>query len=116
MKKMALLMVLLLLVQPVTANAATTRGLISNTKISFSNTTANCRVVVTGNSMNDKIEMVVKLWEENTCIATWETSGIGHVDFSRSKSVTKGKNYTLTADVTLNGKSYKIPSYTDRCD
>lgn len=116
MKKIALLMVLLLLVQPITANAATTRSLISNSKISFDGTTANCRVVVTGNSVNDKIEMVVKLWEENTCIATWEVSGIGYVDFSRSKSVSKGKDYTLTANVTLNGKSYTIPSYTDRCE
>lgn len=116
MKKIALLMVLLLLIQPVTANAATTRSIISNTKISFTGTTANCRVVVTGNSMNDKIEMVVKLWEENTCIATWEMSGIGYVDFSKSKSVTKGKNYTLTATVTLNGNTYALPSHTDRCD
>ena len=66
--------------------------------------------------MNDKIEMVVKLWEENTCIATWEISGIGYVDFSKSKSVTEGKNYTLPATVILNGKAYVLPSYTDRCD
>lgn len=116
MKKIVCLMLVLLLIQPATVNAATSRSVITNSKISFSGTTANCKVVVTGNSMKDEIEMVIKLWEGSTCIATWESSGIGYVEFSKNKSVIKGKEYTLTADVTINGTYYSTPSYTDKCE
>lgn len=53
--------------------------------------------------MTDKIEVIVKLWQGSSCIATWNTSGTGYINFSRSKTVIKGGEYTLKADVTING-------------
>lgn len=116
MRKFALLLALLLLVLPVTANAATPRLINIKPEIGFDGTTANCTVSVTGNSMTDEIEVVVKLWQGTSCIATWKTSGTGYVAFSQTKTVTKGKEYTLTADVSINGVAQATSSFTSKCE
>ena len=116
MKKIALLMALLLFILPVTANAATPRLASIRPGIDFDGTIANCTVSITGDSMTDDIEVVIKLWQEDSCIATWNTSGTGYVFFSKSKTVTKGKEYTLTVDATINGVTQATISYTDKCE
>lgn len=116
MRKIALLLALLLLVLPVTANAATARLINIKPEIGFDGTTANCTVSVTGNSMKDEIEVVAKLWQGNSCIVTWKMSGTGYVALSQSKTVTKGKEYTLTADVSINGVAQKTSSFTSKCE
>lgn len=115
MKKIALLMALLLFILPITANAATLRLGGIKPGIDFDGTTANCTVSITGDSMKDDIEAVIKLWQGASCIATWNTSGTGYVSFSKSKTVTKGREYTLTVDATINGVSQATISYTDKC-
>ena len=67
MKKLALLMALLLFILPVTANAATPRYVNIRPGIDFDGTMATCTVSVTGNSMKDEIEIVVKFekWYHN---------------------------------------------------
>lgn len=115
MKKIALLLALVLLVLPITANAATPRIIGIKPGIAFDGTTANCTVSVTGETMKDKIEVVVKLWQGNRCIATWNASGTGFLNFSKTKIVTKGVEYTLTADVTINGTKYPTVSFTSLC-
>lgn len=116
MKKIALLMALLLFVLPVTANAATPRLVGIKPGIEFNGTTANCTVSITGDSMKDDIEAVIKLWQGDSCIATWNASGTGYVFFSKSKTVTKGREYTLTVDATINGVTQATLSYTDKCE
>lgn len=116
MRKIALLLALLLLVLPVTANAATARLINIKPEIGFDGTTANCTASVTGNSMKDEIEVVAKLWQGNSCIVTWKMSGTGYVALSQSKTVTKGKEYTLTADVSINGVAQKTSSFTSKCE
>lgn len=66
--------------------------------------------------MKDEIEMVVKLWQGTTCIATWKTSGTGYLSFSQNKVVTKGKEYMLTADVSINGVAQTTSSFTSKCE
>lgn len=114
MKKIAFLLALLMFVLPITANAATPRSIFIKPGISFDDDTANCTVSVTGNSMKDDIEVVVKLWQGNICIATWKTSGTGYVNFSKSKTVSTGVEYELTADVTINGIKQPTVSITRR--
>lgn len=116
MKKIALLMALLLFVLPVTVNAATPRIVGIKPGIEFNGTTATCTVSITGESMKDDIEAVVKLWHGGSCIATWNTSGTGYLSFSKTKTVTKGREYTLTVDATINGVTQKTFSYTDKCE
>lgn len=116
MKRIALLMALLLFVLPITANAATARSIIIKPGIAFDGTTANCTVSVTANSMTDEIEVVVNLLQGNTCIATWNASGSGFVNFSKSKTVNKGSEYTLSADVTINGVAQPTMTFTGKCE
>lgn len=115
MKKLALLMALLLFILPVTANAATPRYVNIRPGIDFNGTTATCTVSVTGNSMKDEIEIVVKLWNGGSCIATWKDSGTGYVNFSKDKTVIKNNEYKLTADVTINGEVQPKVSTTATC-
>ena len=116
MRQIALLMALLLFILPVTANAATPRLVGIRPGIDFDGKTANCTVSITGDSMKDDIDAVIKLWQGDSCIATWTTSGTGYVFFSKSKTVTRGKEYTLTVDATINGVTQATISYTDRCE
>lgn len=103
MRKIALLLALLLCALPVTANAAAPRIVGIVPSISFVGNTANCSVSITADSINDDITAVVKLWDGNSCIATWNASGAGFLNINRSKVVTKGVEYVLTVDVTING-------------
>ena len=114
MKKIAFLLALLMFVLPITANAAAPRSVFIKPGISFNGNTANCTVSVTGNTMSDDIEVVVKLWQGNSCLVTWNTSGIGYVNFSKSRTVSDGVVYTLTADVTINGIKQPIASISSR--
>ena len=109
MKKTALLLVFILVMAiPVTANAAlpdenNPYALHIRPTLSFDGTTANCSVTVIGENMSDSISIVMKLWQGNSCIATWSTSGKGYVQFSRSKDIAESLQYKLTADVLING-------------
>lgn len=114
MKKLAFLLALLMFVLPITANAATPRSIYIKPGISFNDDTANCTVSVTGNTMKDDIEVVVKLWQGNSCIATWKASGTGYVNFSKSKTVNPGVEYKLTADATINGIKQPTASISGR--
>lgn len=117
MKKTVFLLILILvMVIPIKANATATGentpyALHVRPSLSFDGTTANCSVTVIGENMNDSISIIMKLWQGNSCIATWSTSGKGYVQFSRSKNVTEDLQYTLTADVTINGIAN--PTFSD---
>lgn len=116
MKKIAFLLALLMLLLPITANASTSRSIFIKPGISFDGNTANCTVSVTGNTMRDEIDVVVKLWQGSTCIVTWTTSGNGYVYFSKSRTIRSGVEYTLTADVTINGIAQPTASISGRTE
>lgn len=115
MKKIALLMALIFIVLPVTANAASPRMVTIWPSISFDGTTANCSVSITADSTNDEIEAVVKLWHGDSCIATWNVSGTGFLNVKKSKTVIKGEEYALTADITINGNTRPTVSTVGTC-
>lgn len=114
MKKIAFVLALLMLVLPITANAATARSIEITPGIQFNGNTANCTVSVAGNATRDEIDVVVKLWQGSTCIVTWTTSGNGYVYFSKNRTVRSGVEYTLTADVTINGITQPTVSISGR--
>ena len=115
MKKMALLLALLLCVLPITANAATPRIVGIVPSIDFDGNIANCSVSITSHSFNDDIEAVVKLWNGDSCIATWNATGTGFLNVNKSKVVSKGIEYTLTVDVTINGVKRSTVSTSATC-
>lgn len=84
-------------------------------QISFEGERATCTAIVFGDNMNDELFVTLKLWQGNTCIATWSTSGTGHLQFTRTKTVTRGVQYKLTLDVTINGVKEPTASVLGTC-
>jgi hypothetical protein len=101
-----------MLALPVTAAAATPRTATIRLSLSYSGTTATCAVVTVSDYSTDEITCVLKLWRGSTCIATWEGNGSGYLHMSKTKNVTSGVEYTLTADVVINGVAQPRASMT----
>ena len=115
MRKIALLLALVLFVLPVTANAATPRNVTIIPRLGFEGETAKCSVTVTGNSINDNITAVIKLWDGGYCIATWTASGSGYLNMNRTKEVNKYSEYIMTVEVTINGVKQDTVSTYGTC-
>lgn len=103
MKRIALLLALILCVLPVIAQAAAPRAITIVPTINFVGNTANCSVYVTPDNFDDNIFAVMKLWDGGTCIALWTGRGSGFLNMTKSKVVTKGVEYIMTVEVTING-------------
>lgn len=97
------------------AFAASPRIITIRPSISFNGTTANCRVAVSGNHGTDQIEAVIILWDGNDVVENWYPTGTGSLLFSDTTTVTKGKTYELTVDVTINGREYDTVSIDGTC-
>lgn len=109
MKKTALLLALIMILSiPTTAHAAVPDeispfALKIFPSLNFDGETAKCTVTIIGDNMSDTISVTLKLWQGNTCLATWNSSGKGYMQFSQSRNVTEGLQYKMTVDVTING-------------
>lgn len=116
MKKVALIMVLLLvLLIPVSAAASVARMPQSFPSLSFSGTTANCSLTILADDGSASINATVQLWQGSTCLQTWYASGTGRLTFSGTQSVTSGVQYKLTVSATVNGSSLSVPTVTKTC-
>lgn len=116
MKKRFLIFVfvsVILFVMPV--QIASARALKPMLNLSFEETTATCLVKVSGNTSSDIIKLEVKLWRGTQCIKTWSSNGKGSLLLEKSTTVTKGKTYKLTADVTINGVQSPTVSVSATC-
>ena len=87
-----------------TAHAASTRAATVVPDISFSGTTSTCTTFIAADRTTDDIEAVIRLWQGSKCIETWNRSSVGILSFSGTATVTRGKTYRLTVDVTIAGK------------
>lgn len=116
MRKVALfLAILLVLAIPIIANANNSRIVSVTPRLSFSGTTATCIVRVDAEDFTYPVSATVKLWQGNDCIATWNPSGTGSLNFSGTKAVTSGLQYTLNVDATVNGSTIPTRSITRTC-
>lgn len=111
-KVLCVLLALIMLTLPITASAATARSASIRLSLSYSGTTATCAVVTVSDYTTDEITCVLKLWRGSTCIATWEGEGSGYLHMSETKTITSGVEYTLTADVVINGVAQPRASMT----
>lgn len=84
--------------------------------ISFSGTTATCKVVIPGNSNDDKISATIELLCGSQSIKTWNDSASGILNFKDTVSVTKGKTYDLVVEYTVNGKAQSSFSDSGTCN
>lgn len=103
LSSLLVMLVLLCAVVPVSTEAATPRVLSIIPGLSINGTTALCELAVVGDYSTDEYSAVIRLWEVNTCVATWRVSDTGSIDFSTTHTVNLNKKHTLTADVTVNG-------------
>lgn len=102
MKKGLLFALVLVLVIPISVQAASQRTIAAKPCITFTDSTANCTVDIWGNNMSDPIEATIKLWNGGICLKTWKISGAGYINFSETVSAAKGNTYTLTVDASIN--------------
>ena len=115
MKRIAVLLVLVILVStPLSVQAATPRILSIRPGISFSGNIATCTAPIMGDSSSDRMEAVIKLWRGSSCIETWEASGNGYIFFSETANATKGHTYTLTVDLSVNGVAQDTVSFSKK--
>ncbi len=108
MKRMiALVLVLVLMAAPLSAQGAEARNRDPRMSLTFDGTTAICDVTAYGNSLTDSVQITVRLWRGSTvCLTTWGASGTGKASLSETKTVWPGYTYTLTMDVVINGVIY----------
>ena len=103
MKKIAfLLVVILVLTMPVEV-LATSRAVNIYPRFAISGTTATCLTTVFANTSTDHLKVTMKLVLGNRHIAVWTTEGYGYVTMSETASVITGKTYRLIIEVIENG-------------
>ena len=102
-KKVNVLLLLIIILCVVnTSYAKSTRIIQINPDLYFKGTTAYCKTTISGNSLEDDIEVIVKLFRGATCVITWRESGKGRLVFSETYPVEKNKTYRLMVVVTIN--------------
>lgn len=103
MKKLATLTILLLfLFSCVTAYAAEPRAVSARPSLSFSGTTATCKVYI---ASSGHINATLSLWQGNTLVDEWSDSGDSILSINGTCNVSKGKTYTLTVTGTADGET-----------
>lgn len=110
-----LTMVVLLVSLAIPVQAVSTYANTMSHSLSFTNTTANCGLTVVAEKANYSISATLKLYQGNTLIASWSASGTGMLVMNKTKNVTKGKSYTLIANVTIAGQQKPPLSITRTC-
>ena len=110
-KRSCSLAVLLLFLFAIQAQAAVYANQ-SDSTLSFNGTTANCYGPVTAGSANSTIKATLTLWDGSR---VGSSSSTGLLSLSGSRTVSKGKKYTLTLDATVNGVSIPQQSASGTC-
>lgn len=116
MKKCAVAMVIpLLLILTMTAQAAEIRSIRVKPDLYFDGTTAICSVSVKADSSNDKVKATLTLYQGNDYVDSWSNSGTGRVFISGSCDVESGKSYKLVVDYEINGTAHLPKTTTGTC-
>lgn len=115
MKKLAFLLAFVLVISMPIHAFATPRATIASPTLSFSGTTATCKVTIVGNNTSEYIQATMKLMHGTTCIAAWSASGNGYVTMSKTATVTVGETYVLIVESYINGIQQTPKSVTGTC-
>ena len=115
MKKLAFLLVFVLLASiPINA-MATARVVRAYPDLSFIGVTATCKATVYADRASDHIEVNMKLMWGDTCVASWTAHGDGFVTITKTVPVTYGRTYTLVVNTWINGMQQATQSVTKTC-
>ena len=102
-KQCLILSLLLVLVLVIPVQAQTPRINTDKATLTFSGTTAYCRVRISA-KLNEDISATIKLWDGSQYIETWQENATSSLSFSESVPVQRGRSYTLTVDYSVAGK------------
>lgn len=98
---------------PITAYAAGPRRISGSPSLSFSGTTATCKLSVI--SAGSTIDCTLTLYEGDTIIQSWSGSNTGYLLLSGSTTVQHGHTYTLSGSGSVNGSPITISPVTRTC-
>ena len=115
MKKRVLALVLVVAMLLASTAFAATYTVRPRATLAFDGTTAICSTTVTGDSPSDKIEVMMTLWQGSVLVYSWSDSGKGSVEMEKTKTVTKGKSYTLKVNASVNGEILNEVSVKGTC-
>ena len=97
----------------ITAFAEPLRAQKITPSLSFSGTTANCAVSISGSGKS--MVATMSLWDGSVCIESWPGSGTSLVLISGSCAVESGKTYTLKVSGTIDGISFSATPVSQKC-
>ena len=81
--------------------------------LTFSGTTAHCAVTIS--NFGKTITASISLWEGNIFIASWHGTDTSVLHLSGTKTVIRGKTYTLRLSGLINGQSISAISVSGTC-
>ena len=116
MKKRVLAAVLILVLaisMCTSAFAVSPRATTFSPTITFSGTTANCRVNIV--EAGKYIDANLELWYGNTLVDSWPGSGTSVVRITGSCNVVSGRTYTLKVTGTVGGDTITASSVNATC-
>ena len=97
----------------VSAYAIEPRATTVSPTLSFSGTTANCKVIIT--SYGDDVEATMELWNGNTLVDSWSDEGTTALTITGSCRVIKGVTYTLKVSGTAGGRVFESSPISKTC-
>lgn len=113
MRKGAILLVMaLLLTMIVPAYAAQTRDTYVTPSISFSGSTATCKVNIRGEKATDVITATVTLLRDGSYVRSWNATAIGTLSFTETAAAVSGSSYRLVVAYSINGDTKPSHSIT----
>ena len=90
-KQLLALSLILVMLLGITAQASGPAMLpAAQPSLSFSGTTASCRIIVRGDRSSDTLSATAKLWTGKTCLKTWTIKGTGKIQTTKTATVSKG--------------------------
>ena len=107
----AILIITMLVAVP--AHAASSRSANAIPVLEFNGTQATCMVFIGADRESDKIVATMALWQGSTLVKSWNSSGSGWLEISKTATVSKNKTYKLVVNYSINGTSYS-PVSTSR--
>ena len=114
-KRVFTLVLPLLVILSVTAQAVESRVIQIRPVLHFDGTTAICSVSCRAENAKDEVEATLTLYQGDKYIDSWSSSGTGSVFISGNCKVESGKSYKLVLDYSINDVAQLSKTMTGTC-
>ena len=93
------------------AYAAQTRTVRVTPSISFSGSTATCKVNIRGEKATDVITATVTLWRDGSTVRSWNATAMGTLSFTGTAAAVSGSSYRLVVAYSINGETSRPTAF-----